>query len=192
MIWTLTSVMPWQCSISWAIRWAGSRLLCGSIISPLMWNNYHCLTTLSLVGKRRRRAHVGCGRMASNSGSKPKTSTKLQVAFNPRFVTNCNEEWRVLRNQLIILVKIIKCKNHSSTPSIILLLVGYSSVYFSKRLTLEMSALLSPHNGNFRLVLIPNVSVLLPLTSLSRQARNMDNKGHEVFPKLYSLKRQKQ
>ena len=60
------------------------------------------------------------------------------------------------------------------------------------RLTLEMSALLSPHNGNLRLVLIPNVSVLLPLTSLSRQARNMDNKGHEVFPKLYSLKRQKQ
>ena len=152
MIWTLTSVMPLQCSISWAIRPAGNRLLCGSIISPLMWNNYHCLTTLSLVGKRRRRAHVGCGRMASNSGSKPKTSTKLQVGFNPRFVRNYNEEWRVLRNQIIILVKIIKCKNHSSTPSIILLLVGYSSVYFNKGLTLEMSALLSPHNGNLRLI----------------------------------------
>ena len=106
-----------------------------------------------IIGKgKRRRALVCCGRMASNSGSKPKTSTKLQVGFNPRFVTNYNEEWRVLTNQLIILVKIIKCKNHSSTPSIILLLVGYSSVYFNKGLTLEMSALLSPHNGNLRLI----------------------------------------
>ena len=153
MIWTLTSVMPLQCSTSWAIRPNGSRLLCRSInISPLMWNNYHCLPTLSLVGKRRRRAHVGCGRMASNSGSKPKTSTKLQVGFNPRFVTNYNEEWRVLTNQLIILVKIIKCKNHSSTPSIILLLVGYSSVYFDKGLMLKMTAFLSLHNGNLMVI----------------------------------------
>ena len=106
-----------------------------------------------IIGKgRRRRALVCCGRMASDSGFKPKTSTKLQVVFNPRFVRNYNEEWRVLRNQLIILVKIIKCKNHSSTPSIILLLLGYSSVYFDKGLMLKISASLSLHNGNLTLV----------------------------------------
>ena len=132
-LWCLCSALPVKLPGQ-----TGSRLLCGSInISPLMWNNYHCLTTLSLVGKRRRRALVGCGRMASNSGSKPKTSTKLQVGFNPRFVTNYNEEWRVLRNQGELLVKPFFNSFNNSTFG------RLSSVYFDIGLMLEISALFS-------------------------------------------------
>jgi len=45
---------------------------------------------LSLVGKRSKRAQAGCGIIASNSGSRPKTSTKLQLGFRPRLLTNCD------------------------------------------------------------------------------------------------------